>query len=103
MKYKELMDRAVCSICGRKIGRGNCPQFFTIKVNLYLLNIPAINRCDGLAAIFDGSARLADVMGADEDLAMKTHINVDLTLCFECAATKNLNIIQVLDTDDKGF
>ncbi len=83
MKEKELRELSECGLCKQKIGAGMgiIPTFAKITVEKYILNMPALQRQQGLGMMI--SPGLATVMGADEDLAKKIE-SVTFSVCPEC-------------------
>lgn len=83
MKEKELREHAICSRCNKRIGHSGLPLFWRVRVERFGINLRAVRRQDGLAAMLEGPA-LAQVMGTDEVMAMLLCSQV-LTLCEPCA------------------
>jgi hypothetical protein len=84
MKEMELRKHAECSICQQKIGHSGSPFFLRVTVERFLVDIKAMQRQDGLAA-FWGNAKLASVMGVDENIANPAMKTVVLTVCESCS------------------
>jgi len=85
MKEKELRKHATCNKCGELIGKSGVPMFFTLHIERHGINLDAVRRQDGLAAMLGGNAMLANVMGTDEEMTMPMMEPVDITLCEKCA------------------
>lgn len=88
MKETDLRKHTTCSLCSRKILHAGVPLFWIVTVNRYGVRLDRAQRQDGLAA-FLGSSALANVMGANEDLAEPVMDTVTLSLCESCATTRN--------------
>jgi hypothetical protein len=84
MKERELRDRAICSMCGNKIGAAVLPMFWTVEVKQYVIDLAAAQRQQGLGLMLGGA--LAMHMGPDEDLAKEVRKPADLTICANCVA-----------------
>ena len=69
MKEDELRKYALCGLCQQKIGQASFPTFYRVTLERFMLVPDAITRQTGLAMMLGGSARLASVMGANEDMA----------------------------------
>jgi hypothetical protein len=85
MNEKELREHADCIICGKPIGHTGLPAFLTVEIKNWSVNLDAVQRQTGLAMML-GSARIAQAMGADEEMATLVD-STELTLCWECAAS----------------
>jgi len=83
MKEKELREAAECARCHKKIGASGLPLFWRVRIERYGINRQAIERRQGLAMML-GSAVLAQVMSADEDLATPVMDPVTVTICESC-------------------
>lgn len=92
MKENELRKHAVCDVCHEKIGHVGIPLFWTATINRYNVDISAVQRQDGLAAYLGGNSMLANVMGADEDMAKPIMEPVTITICENCALNEPINI-----------
>lgn len=84
MKEKELRARANCDLCGELLGASGIPVFWTAKLQSHGLKLDAMQRHDGLTALLGGNARLAQVMGADEEMTVTLN-DVDVTICHRCS------------------
>ena len=84
MKEKELRDVAKCRMCGKAIGHTGLPLFWRVRIQRYGLKIGALQRQQGLTMMLGGHAGLAQIMGANEDMADKI-LDVEITLCENCA------------------
>lgn len=109
MKEKELRAHAVCDVCGKRIGESKLPLFATVTLRRYAINLDAMRRQDGLTAMLGGHARLAMVMGPDEDLAKEYADEIDLTICANCQIEKSVTIAELIgigiekeDQEDKA-
>lgn len=97
MRESELRKAVACAHCGKKIGETGMPMFYRVKLERHLLNLPAIQRQDGLTALLGGNARLAQVMGTDEEMTLDTLEGCpQITICESCS-TKNLCVAQLAE------
>jgi len=83
MKEKELRQHATCSACGEKVGKASI-LFWRVTAERFGINRTALQQQDGLAMLL-GSSELANVVGADKDLAEPVMKPVVLTICEKCA------------------
>lgn len=88
MKEADLRQHhCECSRCHRKLGQTLSPCFYKLTVESHILNLPAIQRQQGLGMQLGGNGFLAMHMGEDEDMTVtpddppKT-----LLLCLECSS-----------------
>jgi hypothetical protein len=94
MKEKELREHAECAKCGQKVTKaGIGVLFWIVKVERFVLDLPALQRQQGLGMMIGGA--LAQVMGPDEDLANPIGSEVSLTICDDCI-TQPLTIAAIL-------
>jgi hypothetical protein len=84
MKEQELRQRTECANCHKKIGHTGLPLFWVLKIERHAIDIEAVKRQDGLAAMLGGNAILAHVMGTDAEMT-KMMESVEITLCESCA------------------
>ena len=96
MKEKELRECATCAVCGNKIGQSGLPMFWRVRLERHGVKLDAVRRQSGLTALLGGSAELAAVMGADEDMTMPMMDPVTLTVCEDCC-TKDVCIAQLAE------
>lgn len=96
MKESELRKHATCSLCRKPIGATGIPLFWTVTIQRWGVNMPALRRQDGLAAML-GSSVLAGAMGADEDMASQLSI-AELTVCESCG----VDSICVAELSERG-
>ena len=98
MKEQELRSHAVCSICGEKIGRDSAVMFWIIKVERHVVKFGAVRRRDGLAMLFGGSEKLADVFDVGEDMTIPLRAPVEITVCYQCmtASDKAYDLMEAL-------
>lgn len=87
MKETELRANANCLLCGKGIGHTGLPLFWRVTVEPFGVDLRAVQRQDGLAAIL-GNSLLAMHMGTNEDLAVPVGEPMRLTLCETCAVEK---------------
>ena len=85
MKEKDLREAAQCANCHKPFGHTGLPLFWRVTVERFGVDLRAIQRQDGLAALLGGNAALAAVMGADEEMARPMMEPVKITLCETCA------------------
>lgn len=86
VKETELRRYADCSICRQKIGASGVPLFYRVTVERFGVMLPAVRRQDGLGALI-GSARLAQVMGTDEELTRPMMEPLILSICETCSTS----------------
>lgn len=84
MREKELREVAKCIGCGKAFGHTGLPLFWRVTIERYGVDMKAINRQQGLTMMLGGNALLAQVMGADEEMATCLS-SQKVTLCEECA------------------
>ncbi len=84
MKEKELREIAECALCHKGIGHTGLPLFWRVRLQRYALKMGAMRRQSSLETFFDGHVALAQVMGADEDMAERI-TEVEITVCETCA------------------
>lgn len=84
MKQAELMQHATCTLCRQKIGHTGLPLFWTVRIERFGIDVHAVRRQDGLAALI-GHPGIAAAMGPDETMAKPMMDPVTLTVCETCA------------------
>jgi hypothetical protein len=84
MKESELRKHATCTLCRKPIGHTGVPLFWRVTVERFGVDLNAMRRQDGLAAMLN-SPRLAMVMGADEEIAKPMMEPITVTVCESCA------------------
>lgn len=84
MKERELRKYADCSLCGKPIGHTRMPVFSRVTVERIGILLAPIQRQGGLTALLGGSARLAQAMGADEEMTQSIGGIVTLSICEAC-------------------
>ena len=89
MKEMELRKHAICSLCSNKIMATGIPLFWRVTVERFGVKIDAVQRQQGLTMMLGGSAMLANVMGADEEMTMSMMEPITLTVCESCAVSNN--------------
>jgi hypothetical protein len=82
MKEAELRENSHCALCKKPIGNSGVPLFWRVTVERFGLNMPALQHQQGLGLMLGGA--LAQVMGADEDLALPVMDAVKVTVCESC-------------------
>jgi len=100
MKEKELREAAVCAVCHQPFGHTGLPFFWRVTIERFGVDIRAVQRQDGLAAMI-GSSLIANVMGADEELAKPFMEPVKITVCEECS-TENIMIAALVEMGEDG-
>jgi len=88
VKEKELRDVAECHVCNNKFGHTGVPIFYRAEIKAYQLNTESISRQSGFEQMM-GSVALAQVMGANEDMAKECG-SINVTICFNCMAQEGL-------------
>jgi len=94
MKEEELRKIAKCAMCGKGIGHTKLPLFWRVRIQRYGLKMDALQRQQGLEMFFGGHVAIAQVMGADEDMAEEMS-SIEITLCETCGTEKQ-TVIAVL-------
>lgn len=90
MKEKELREHTTCSNCRKPIGHTGLPLFWKLTVERHGVDMGAVRRQDGLAAVLGGSVELAQAMGTDPEMTVLLE-TVEITLCEACAMS-NISI-----------
>lgn len=85
MREHELRDARRCAGCGKNFGHTGLPLFWRVTIERFGVDMEAVRRQDGLAALLGGNSRLAQVMGADEEMTTPLMEAVTVTLCEKCA------------------
>ena len=83
MKENELRESAKCGVCEKGFGHTGIPLFWRITIERFGIDITAVQRQDGLAAML-GSSPLANVMGTDADMTKPMMDPVKVTICEDC-------------------
>lgn len=78
-------DIRKCVFCGKGVAHSGHPLFYRITVELCGLMKGAIERQAGLEIMLGGHALLANVMGANEDMAKIIDSQKHLWVCLPCA------------------
>jgi hypothetical protein len=89
MKRAELLKHATCSLCNLPIGKSGLPLFWKVTVERFGLDVPAIQRQDGMGQMMGGHHGLAAFMGPDEDMAKSVMDPAIATICETCATGKS--------------
>ena len=85
MKLSEIKK---CAVCGKGVMHTGLPLFWRVRIDRFGIDKAAVDRRAGLEMFFGGGlpgARLAGVMGPDEDIAKPVMDEVVLILCEDCA------------------
>ena len=85
MKRDELLELVKCCVCKNPFGSSGLPFFYKITIERYGVDVDAVRRQDGLAAILGGNKILAGVMGPDEDMASLVDGPKTFTVCETCS------------------
>ena len=85
MKEMELREHAKCDLCGQFVVASGVPLFYRVSVERFGILLDAVRRQQGLTMMLGGDARLANVMGADEDVAKPMMSKVSVTVCEKCS------------------
>lgn len=101
MKETELRANANCSLRGKGIGHTGLPLFWRVTVERFGVDLQAIKRQDGLAAML-GNAILATYMGTNEDLAVPVMEPLRLTLCETCAVVRGYPVAALVEIAMEG-
>ena len=84
MKEKELREAAECAACNKKLGQFGIPIFHRLTMQTYGVDTNALRRQSGMEQMM-GNVALAQVMGADEDMASPIGEAITVTLCMDCS------------------
>lgn len=82
MKHRDF-EKCLC--CDRGMAHANDLTFFRIRIERFCLDTRAIQRAHGLEQLLGGHALLANVMGPDENLAVRVGDDLTLLVCQSCA------------------
>jgi hypothetical protein len=88
MREAELRKHSTCAACGKKIGHAGVPIFWTVEIERHGLKRDALDRQMGLTQMLGGHARLASVMGPNEEMTTPLIKPVKLTICEPCSAAR---------------
>lgn len=91
MKEAELRKHSNCSLCKQPILSGGLPLFYRVTVERFGVDLTAVRRQSGLAAMI-GHAGIAAAMGPDEDMAKPIMEPVVLTVCEPCSINRELPV-----------
>lgn len=89
MNEDELRKYAVCGLCQKNIGAASFPTFYRVTLERFMLDPGAIQRQAGLTMMLGGSARLAAVMGTEEEMAVPIMDRESFTVCEDCSTSKH--------------
>jgi len=98
MKEMELRAAAVCGFCHEKIGNSSMPLFYRVRIERHGIKLDAVNRQTGLTMMLGGSARLAQVMGRDEEMTMPLMDPLEFTVCDDCSTSKSLCVAEMAES-----
>lgn len=102
MKAAELRAHATCALCDQKIGASGVPLFWVVTVERFGVDLGAIKRHDGLAAVLGGNQLLAGVMGPNEDLAQSMMSPTTVTICERCSSARSALVAELAELGDKS-
>lgn len=102
MRESELRKHANCSMCGKGIGHTRIPLFWRVRIERFGLDAGALTRQQGLTMMLGGSAALAAVMGADEDMAKPVMEPITITLCERCAVDEAQSVATLAALQEGG-
>lgn len=85
LKETELRKLAQCAACEKLLGQTGSSMFFRVEIACHIVKADAIQRQTGLANLTAGSARLAQVMGPDEDMTLTIQPAQTVMICHPCA------------------
>lgn len=91
MKADELRKHSTCMLCRNRILAPGLPLFWRVTLERFGVNMAAVRRHDGLAAML-GSQALAGVMGGAEEVATPVVEPAVLTICERCALNSQLPV-----------
>lgn len=97
MREAELRQHATCSLCQKKILSGGLPLFWRVRIERFGVDLAAVRRKTGLEMML-GDARLAMMMGPDEDLAAAMMEPVTITVCEACACESATPVAVLAET-----
>lgn len=98
MKEEELREVAECAMCKKPISHTGLPLFWRVRIQRYGLKMDAIQRQQGLTMFLGGHVKLAQVMGADEDMADKM-LEVEVTVCETCGTKPTMIAALAMEED----
>ncbi len=75
------------------------PIFFRVRIERMAVNMGAVQRQHGLEQMLGGHATLANVMGPNEDLAVKLGDPVNAIVCMDCSIRGSVAEIEELGAD----
>jgi len=84
----KLSDIKKCAKCGKGVMHTGLPLFWRVTIERFGIDKAACDRRHGLETFFGGGivgAKLAGVMGPDEDIAQPVMDELKLILCEKCA------------------
>ena len=93
MKEAELRKMVECKVCNQKIGQKATPILWKVQAERHGLDGNALQRQQGLTMMMGGSAMLAQVMGADEDMTQVLHEETCM-ICDECIIERLPELLQ---------
>lgn len=82
MKHKDFKP---CEICGKGMMHAGHPLFLRITIERMGIDSRAVERAHGMEMMV-GDPLLANIMGADEDLAKVVDGKRDMLICIRCAS-----------------
>lgn len=97
MREAELRQHATCSLCQKKILSGGLPLFWRVRIERFGVDLAAAHRKIGLEMML-GDARLAMMMGPDEEMARPVMEPVTITVCEACACESEIPVAALAET-----
>lgn len=67
-------------------------MFYRVRVQTFILDMPAIQRQDGLENMLGGHALIAQIMGPDEDIAIIAD-EKEMLVCAPCMMHRELGML----------
>lgn len=96
-------DLQKCVLCDNGVMRGNQLTFSRVTIERLVVDVRAVQRRDGLENVFGGGsvgARLAGVMGTDEDLA-KSLGKKEFLVCDRCGSLDEVSILELNEREPR--
>lgn len=102
MKQREI---AKCALCNRGMMHRNSLTFMRVTIERFFANLPAIKRQAWMEMMMGDCAPLAQIMGPDEDMAVRVEPAIAVLICDHCFG-KDLSplysIMEDHNADDNG-
>lgn len=101
MKERELREASTCLFCKRKIGACGSLFFYRLSIERFGVKMDAVKRQSGIEMMLGGHVRIAQAMGADEDMAVPVMEKAMVTICDECSTSQSMYMAQLAEMADK--